>query len=73
MVEIILNCITPLILTTLFSFIAKELGENRKDNKGLNKNYSFLFSPKENCLLYWLFYQSNNEVVNKMIKNVLSS
>ena len=42
MLEIILNRIIPLILTTIFSFIAKELNDNRKDNKAMHDSMVLL-------------------------------
>ena len=42
MLEIILDCIIPLILTTIFTFIAKELKKNKQNNKAMQESMVLL-------------------------------
>ncbi len=42
MLDIVLNCIIPFILTTVFGIILKELKDNRKNNKAMQESMVLL-------------------------------
>lgn len=42
MLDIVLNCITPLLLTTILGIIFKELKENKENNKVMQESMVLL-------------------------------
>lgn len=54
MLEIILNCIIPFILTTILGIIIKELKENKQNNKAMQESMVLLLRSQitEKCEKY---------------------
>lgn len=54
MLNIILNCIIPFVLTTILSIIIKELQDNKKNNKAMRESLVLLLRSQltEKCETY---------------------
>lgn len=54
MIDIILNCIIPFMLTTILGIVIKELKDNRKNNKAMQESMVLLLRSQitEKCEKY---------------------